>query len=151
MAVVDEIFAHALATPLKGALTYYARTYSYRDLAARIALARADLERQAIARDRVAVVYIRDMAWTWIIGLALRSLGVTTAPGRTPQDLDQLDLGIVTVVVAAGEAWPGLAEAAAQRGCPFVAANVFNDADAASVPAEALRRPAEGGRAATSC
>jgi acyl-coenzyme A synthetase/AMP-(fatty) acid ligase len=143
VAVVDEIFARALATPLKGALTYYGRTYSYRDLAARIALARADLERQAVARDRVAVVYIRDMAWTWIIGLALRSLGVTTAPGRTPEDLDQLDLGLVTVVVAPGETWPGLAEAAARRGCPFVVADGFNDDDAAAVPAEALRRTAD--------
>ena len=141
MAVVDEIFSHARMTPDRGALTWSGRTFSYRQLAAFIALARADLDRQALDRDHVAVLFVRNMVWTWIVGLALRSLGVTTAPGRTVQDLEQLDLGKVTVVVMSDETWPGLAEAAMRRGCPIVVAAVFGEVEASAVTDDALQRP----------
>ena len=139
---VDKIFAHARATPDRPALTYLDATDSYLALASRILEARAWFERHPVAADQVAVIYTTDMARGWIVGLALRSLGVNTVAGRLPGDLEQLGLGVLSVVVIEPEPWPGLGEAAARAGCPLI--TVPNDVwdDNGAVPPEAMQRPA---------
>jgi acyl-coenzyme A synthetase/AMP-(fatty) acid ligase len=140
--LVDKIFAHARATPDRLALTYLDATYSYLALASRILQARAWFERHPVAGDQVAVIYTTDMARGWIVGLALRSLGVNTVAGRLPGDLEQLGLDVLSVVVIEPEPWPGLGEAAARAGCPLI--TVPNDVwdDNGAVPPEAMQRPA---------
>ena len=136
MTLVDKIFAHARATPDRPALTYLDATYSYLALASRTLQARAWFERHPVAADQVAVIYTTDMARGWIVGLALRSLGVNTVAGRLPGDLEQLGLGVLSVVVIEPEPWPGLGEAAARAGCPLI--TVPNDVwdDNGAVPPE---------------
>ncbi|HEX4196840.1 MAG TPA: class I adenylate-forming enzyme family protein [Caulobacteraceae bacterium] len=117
--VVDRIFGFAARAPDKPALIVTgdgARTLTYREFAARIALMRGFLARQPLALDRVAVLCIADLAEVWIIGLALRGLGVTTLHFNSPDYIDRLGFDRPTVVAVAAESWPGLAEAAARGG-----------------------------------
>ena len=80
MAVVDEIFAHARLAPERPAVTFRGRTLSYRELAARIVLARAFFERQPLDPERPVILCIHHLMNAWIAGLALRGLGFTTVP-----------------------------------------------------------------------
>jgi acyl-coenzyme A synthetase/AMP-(fatty) acid ligase len=132
VAVVDSLFAHARGTPDKAALIHNGRAVSYLEFAARIAEMRRLLEAADIRRDRVAVLCIGVLPDVWIIGLALRSLGVTTVCGRSTSDIDRLGLGQVTVISTVAESWPGLAAAAERAGRPLILAP-------SSVGAAALR------------
>jgi acyl-coenzyme A synthetase/AMP-(fatty) acid ligase len=97
---------------------------SYQAFAARIMAARGFLEAQSIDRSRIAILCIHDVLSSWAIGLALRSLGVTTVNARSNEDIEQLGLGPATVVALTAEtgAWVGLAAAARQAGQPFIVA-----------------------------
>jgi acyl-coenzyme A synthetase/AMP-(fatty) acid ligase len=136
MAVVDSILAHARAAPDKAALTHNGRVFSYRELAARIARARSFLRGQGVGAERVAIICIRALPDAWSIGLALRSLGVTTVNGRSPEDVERLGLEAASVVSMAAEPWPGLAEAAARAGAPLALAprDLFAGAAEAATP-----------------
>lgn len=120
MAVVDSIFAHVRTAPHKPALIYNGRSVGYGDFAARIAAMGGFLNSRSIARDRVAMICANHLVDAWIIGLALRGLGVTTVHGRSAQDIGRLGLGDVSVVSAGAESWPGLGEATARAGWPLI-------------------------------
>ena len=115
MTLVDKIFAHARATPDRPALTYRGRTHGYHALANLILKARAWFEDQSMDRDKVAILYIQDMTHAWVVGLALRSLGIDTVSGRVPADLRQLDLDVLSVVMAGSDPWPDVAEVSHAR------------------------------------
>jgi non-ribosomal peptide synthetase component E (peptide arylation enzyme) len=83
MAVLESIFAYARSAPRRTALIANGCATSYHDFAASIVLVRRHLRAQAISRDRVAVMVVDNVADAWIIGLALRGLGVTTVNGRS--------------------------------------------------------------------
>lgn len=124
-AVVHSIFGFAARAPDKPALTvtgHGARTLTYREFAARIALMRGFLARQPLALDRVAVLCIADLAEVWIVGLALRGLGVTTLHCGSAGDIGRLGLARPTVVSLAAESWPGLAEAVERAGGSLILA-----------------------------
>lgn len=120
MAVVDSIFAHARTAPHKPALIYDGRSVGYGDFAARIAAMGGFLNSRSIARDRVAMICANHVVDAWIIGLALRGLGVTTVHGRSAQDIGWLWLGDVSLVSAGAESWPGMGEATARAGWPLI-------------------------------
>ncbi len=122
MAIVGDIFAHARATPDKAAVIFNGRPVSYRQFAAFVFLARVFFERQAIRRDRAAVLCVHNRFDGWIIGLALRGLGVTTVIVQSAEAIAMLGLGPVSLILLPTEAdaWSGLAAAAARAGGPLI-------------------------------
>ncbi len=114
MSVVDDIFAHARAAPERMAVTFGGAPISYRVFADRIARARAFFAGQDLDTARVAILFVNRLVDTWILGFALRELGVTTVQGRSIDDIELLALGAVTIVSSALETWPGLESAALQ-------------------------------------
>lgn len=112
----EAIFAHARAAPGRLAARQNGERLSYGDFAARIAAVRDALRGEAAAGRGVAVLCIHRPLDAWIVGLALRSLGVTTVHGRAVADLERLALGPVGVVTVEGESWPSLAAAAETSG-----------------------------------
>jgi acyl-coenzyme A synthetase/AMP-(fatty) acid ligase len=120
MAVLESIFAYARSAPRRTALIANGCATSYHDFAASIVLVRRHLRAQAISRDRVAVMVVDNVADAWIIGLALRGLGVTTVNGRSAADIARLGLAAVSVVSTAAESGPDLAAAAADAGAPLI-------------------------------
>ena len=132
MAVLESIFAHARSAPDKAALIANGQPLSYGAFAASIVLARRHLQAQAIDRERVAVLFTANLAQAWIVGLALRSLGVTNVSGRSSADIEGLGLDAVSVVSTASAAWPELTTTAADAGAPRI---VLPPDDYAAAPA----------------
>ena len=122
MTVVDSIFAHASATPDRVALVYNGEAFSYRSMAGCIAQAQAFLVRQPLRRECVAVLCINHLFDAWIIGLALRSLGVTTVSCGSIDVVEGLQLGPVNLITVDGAAWPDLAALATREGWPLILA-----------------------------
>lgn len=118
MAVLESIFTNALTAPKKTAVITDGRVIGYRAYAAAIVRMRRFMEAQAIDRDQVAILCVGELASGWIIGLALRSLGVTTVYARTLEDVERLGFAAFTVVSSDVEVWPGLAAMAARVGAP---------------------------------
>lgn len=130
MTEIDSIFAHARATPDRTALIFNGLTFSYRAFATRIDLARLELSSQALDRDRVAILCLNRALDAWIVGLALRDLGITTVHGRSVEDIERLGLPAVSVVRARTESWPGLDAAADRVGAPLILAPLTSDPSA---------------------
>jgi acyl-coenzyme A synthetase/AMP-(fatty) acid ligase len=120
MGVIDRIFAQARATPDKTAMVHDGQALSYAAFVACIVAVRRYAHAAGVARDRVAVLCIRDLAQAWIVGLALRSLGVTTLSVRTAGDLAALALPSPMVVGVTAEPWPDLDAAAAAIRAPLM-------------------------------
>lgn len=72
------IRAQALAQPLKPALIHDGGVWTYAQFAQAIAAARAHLSAQQLPSQGVVVLAIRNLAESWVQGIALRSLGLTT-------------------------------------------------------------------------
>ena len=83
----------------------------------------------------MAVLCIHAPLEAWIVGLALRGLGVTTVHGHAVEDIGRLGLGAVGVVSneVEAEAWPGLAQAATAAGAPVTLVPAANYLRAAAV------------------
>jgi acyl-coenzyme A synthetase/AMP-(fatty) acid ligase len=120
VAVVERIFEQAQAAPGKAALIYNDRPLTYDAFAASIALARRMLQDHGVDRRRVAVLAMPTMRDAWIVGLALRSLGVTTVHLKPGDGLAQLGLDAMSVVSTPSAAGAGLTEAAARAGAPVI-------------------------------
>jgi acyl-coenzyme A synthetase/AMP-(fatty) acid ligase len=141
MAVLESIITHARAAPSRTAVVHNGQALSYRRLAALILLARRHLEARGVGRkgdgdrDRLAVLCVHSLIDGWIIGQALRSLGVTTVNARSMGDIAGFGAsgsgrGPMTLISTPAEAaaWPGLDAAAARTtGRPpvLLAAEVF--------------------------
>lgn len=113
MGLVDSIFAHAKAGPQRTALVYNGRPLSYAGFASRIAGARAFLSGQGLKVGQYAALCLHGSLDGWIIGLALRSLGLTTVHARSAQDVAALGLAPLVLVSTDEEMWAGLDAAAA--------------------------------------
>ena len=150
MAVVDSIMARGRATPDKLAVLHNEQAFTYRAFAAHILAVRRFLEGRDIARDRIAILCTRHNLSTWIVGLALRSLGVDTANAISIEDVASLDCPGATVVSTAFEAhsWPGLEVAVVAAGHPFVLIplDIYADVEAIEIdPAAPASWPGQGG------
>lgn len=137
MGVIDRIFAQARDTPNKTAMVHDGEAMSYAVFMARIMAVRRFAEAAGVERDRVAVLCIGDIGRAWIVGLALRSLGITTLSIRTTDDLAALALPSLMLVGASVEATPALDAAAATIGASMlvVPADLMGDERAAETPA----------------
>ena len=101
--VLENLFAHARATPDKIALYYGPHSVSYRDFAFWIACARRFLDRQDLRPGSMAVLAIESLVDSWVLGLALRSMGLTTVSVKALDVLDDMaaeDVGCVVTSIA---------------------------------------------------
>jgi acyl-coenzyme A synthetase/AMP-(fatty) acid ligase len=111
------IFAWAQRAPDRTALIYNGRGYSYRDFAQRIALARGYFTRRGIGGEGYAVLALHNLLDSWVLSLALRSLGLTTLPVGSTAAVAKLALpNVRCVVTSPEEKWPLLDQHCAARG-----------------------------------
>jgi acyl-coenzyme A synthetase/AMP-(fatty) acid ligase len=120
MAVLESIFAQARSAPGRAALITNGGAIGYGAFAGAIVRIRRVIAAQRIDRARVAMVFVDGLAEAWIVGLALRSLGITTVIGRDASDLERLGLGAVSVVSTAAAGRPRVAAAAQRVGAPWI-------------------------------
>lgn len=97
--VIDKIMQLAREQPDKLAAVQDGRRYSYAELALWIARVRIHLQDEAIAGHGVAVLCIDRLLDAWVVGLALRSLGLTTIVAINADHIEQLQLPDIACVV----------------------------------------------------
>jgi acyl-coenzyme A synthetase/AMP-(fatty) acid ligase len=119
----------AMRTPGKPALIYNGRAYSYADFAALIARARGFFVRRGVAGPGIAILAVRNLMDFWVLSLAARSLGLTTAMVDTVGAVDALGLPEVRCVVSSRAVpWPGLVELCAARGWTMLPVSLDGEA-----------------------
>jgi acyl-coenzyme A synthetase/AMP-(fatty) acid ligase len=127
--ITERIFYWAKQTPYNTAVIQNGAHLSYRSFARSIAKARGYFIRQGFAGPGHAVLAIHSMKDFWILGLALRSLGLTTLAARSVAALNQFDLPDLRLVVTLrAEAWPELEGVCAARGLPLLSASLEGEA-----------------------
>lgn len=110
--VLEKIFEHARAAPGRRALDYGPRRISYGELASWVADAREFLGQHDVRGGGMAVLNVDSLVDSWVLGLALRSLGLTTFAVESLDAVDRLGLrDIVCIVASARESPPRPASA----------------------------------------
>jgi acyl-CoA synthetase (AMP-forming)/AMP-acid ligase II len=139
--LTDNIVAFARSTPDKAAFIHNGVPCSYAQFAARLAQAQRYLSRQLppdvrAAPSSVAVLLIENLAQAWVLGIALRSLGMTTIAVATAAEIGRLGLdGIRCVLTWAPENASGLPAQAAGSGWAWI--NVPSDLGAEPAASQA--------------
>src|SRR5208282_5251822 len=130
--LTTKIYTQARETPDKTAIVFNNRKLSYRFFAGLIEISRRYLAAQGLASEGVAVLPTGSMVNTWALGLAARSLGLTTLVVRSPDEIGGLGLPDIRCVVAvAGEHRPGLDRLCAASRWRFISVPKDIYADAA--------------------
>jgi acyl-coenzyme A synthetase/AMP-(fatty) acid ligase len=120
--IAQSIFDWARRTPEKTALIYNGHGVSYRGLADQISLATEYFARLGFIGPGYAVLAVRNLMETWILGLGLRALGFDTISVGSSKTFTQLRLpNIRCVVTSSLEHWPLLSRSCASRNVPLVA------------------------------
>jgi acyl-coenzyme A synthetase/AMP-(fatty) acid ligase len=101
--VIRRIYTHARDTPDRTAVLYDKEHVSYRQFANLIDTSRRHLADQGLPGDGIAVLAVASVLDSWILALALRSLGLTTIVLRVRDDIDRLGLRDIRCVVATDE------------------------------------------------
>src|SRR5208283_5250203 len=105
---ISNIFEQARQTPGKIAAVSNGVACNYGNFARFIEICRQYFAQQDLPVDSVAVIDVDSLFDAWMLGLALRSLGLTTFATRVPEELPQLGLrNISCVVTAEAENRPG--------------------------------------------
>jgi acyl-CoA synthetase (AMP-forming)/AMP-acid ligase II len=121
--IADAIFDWARRTPGRTAVEYNDVAWSYGDFARVIAEARGGFRQRGVEGGGIAAVAVANVRDSWVMILALRSLGVTVAPINAVEVITGLDApGLRWVVAGAAEHWPGLSEACADQGLELISA-----------------------------
>ena len=139
--VVSRIFEQARRTPGKIAVVYNGVPSSYADFARFIGVARQYFARENLPVDSTAVIDVESLLDAWILGLALRSLGLTTFAVKDAEDIHRLRASTIgCVVVMAAEPQPGLAAPSTAPSPRLI--RVPSDVRRAASPATAPELPA---------
>jgi acyl-coenzyme A synthetase/AMP-(fatty) acid ligase len=137
----DPITRQAATTPNKLALRHTTGDFTFADLAGRIAAAQRFFAGQHLSPRSVAATCVANLADGWVIGMALRTLGVTTMAIANPLDLTAHVITSVDVlVISSGELHAGLDQVRQVR-----VIRVPTDLSARARPAGASARPARPG------
>jgi acyl-CoA synthetase (AMP-forming)/AMP-acid ligase II len=121
MMLIQKIYMHAQNTPEKNAIVYNTTSISYRRLARAITAVRQYLSEQNFPNMGVAVLAVESRLHFWGLGLALRSLGLTTIVAPSLREIDRLRLpDIRCVVTTDAENRPDLVEFCAAMGWRLV-------------------------------
>ncbi|HUZ74764.1 MAG TPA: class I adenylate-forming enzyme family protein [Stellaceae bacterium] len=114
---IDAIYRHARSAPDRPAVVYNNIPLSYRRFVKLIDASRRYLLAQDLGSEGVAVVMIASILDAWILGLALRSLGLTTVVVRSPDQIAPLRLPNLRCVVTTEADRPAdIAAACAEAG-----------------------------------
>lgn len=106
--VVAKIYTHARQMPEKTAVIDFDHRLSYREFAYAISATRRYFSTR-LSDGGVAVLAITSRLDSWLVALALRSLGVTTVGVPSAEHLGQLGLPDIRCVVTLEiEHWPGV-------------------------------------------
>ncbi len=135
--VIEAIFAHARQALNRTAIVYDNKKLSYRYFARLIDASRRYLAAQGLGGEGVAVLPIGSLLDAWIVGLALRSLGLTTVVVHSPEEIDQLRLpDIRCIVTTEFEPHTDIAAACTASGRRYVSVPraAYADAAAGAVP-----------------
>jgi acyl-CoA synthetase (AMP-forming)/AMP-acid ligase II len=109
--IAPAIFDWARRTPERTAVEFNDAAWSYRTFAEAIAEARGQLRQQGIEGGGVAAVVVANLRDSWVLILALRSLGVTVAPVGSMEAFERLETpGLRWAVARSAESLPGLEE-----------------------------------------
>ena len=129
--ITQLIFDRARQTPDRTAMIYNGRPLSYSLFAQRIAIARGYFARQGYFGPSHVVLAVRNLMDVWILSLALRSLGLTTAPVRLAVGLDKLLAALpnVRVVTSPDESWPRLTGVCTKLGVPLLSVSLAGEPD----------------------
>ncbi len=100
LVLIKRIYQYAQTTPNKTALCYNGKSHSYAIFAGCIEHFRRRFIEQQVRAGTVAVLCIECLADAWVIGIALRSLGVTTISARNAEEIIGLGLPEIAYVVA---------------------------------------------------
>jgi len=126
--ITELIFDWAKRTPNRTAMIYNGYTLSYRSFARCIAGARRYFARQGYVGSGYAVLAIYNLMNFWILGLALRSLGLTTVALRFAAEVDRLAAeveklrlsNVRCVVTGSAESWSRLQGVCTELGVPLL-------------------------------
>ena len=114
---ISRIFEQARTTPDKTAVVYNGVSCDYARFARWIEGTRRYLAEQELASDAVGVVATRTPLDAWVLGLALRSVGITTVVPGNAKDIETAGLRNIGCVVTTADGHPlAAAEFAAARG-----------------------------------
>jgi acyl-CoA synthetase (AMP-forming)/AMP-acid ligase II len=105
--VIERIFQFAETTPDAVAIYRHGGRLTYREFAGAISSARTEFINRQITGSGIVGVAIWDLQKFWICCLALRSLGLTALPVRSPEVLSDLLVPGLKYVVGPAS-WPGL-------------------------------------------
>ena len=143
MMLTEKIQAHARAMPDKAAFVYNRVPCSYAEFALRLARAGQFFERQRLPASSVVVMCVENLAQAWVLGIALRSLGLTTMSVGHPAELTRIGIdNIGCLLTWAPENPPDLGLIAAQKACRWL--NVPADIDHPGAPPELAARGPDG-------
>lgn len=104
---IGKIFEKARQAPGKTAVIYNGVSCSYGFFAQCIETSRQYLAKQNLPADKVAVIDVQGLLDGWILGLALRSLGLTTFAAREDAEIAKLGAQRVGCVVTSMPAEAG--------------------------------------------
>jgi acyl-coenzyme A synthetase/AMP-(fatty) acid ligase len=145
--VVETIFRTAREAPGKLAMIFGEQRVSYGDFAGMIGAARRYLGALAPPFRGVAVLCLASLFDVWVLGLALRSLGVTTLAIRSLRDIPALALpDIGCMVVSELDGLAGAPDLAAEHGWRLISipAGAFAAGADRDAPARPLADPSGG-------
>jgi len=100
---VSGILQRARETPDAIAVVHNGVSCSYAHFARRIAASRQYLSQQQLPVGTIAIVDVQHMLDAWVVGFALRSLGMTTLAVGNAADIERLDVRNVGCVVTAAD------------------------------------------------
>ena len=109
MEAVEKIFEFARQTPDAWAMVHDLQPVTYRAFHRMITAMRRKLATYGLRPGGVVVVWIYSAKVSWVVNLALRTLGLTTVSIRGPGEFAGFNgLDIVAVVTSADEGYPAL-------------------------------------------
>jgi acyl-coenzyme A synthetase/AMP-(fatty) acid ligase len=97
--LLEKIQARARLDPGKTAFICNGVSRTYAEFGDDLAQASGFFARQQLPVASVAVLCIEDLAQVWVLGIALRHLGVTTVAVNTTEEIAGLELGNISCVV----------------------------------------------------
>ena len=144
--VISNIFEQARQTPGKIAAVSNGVACNYGNFARLIEVSRQYFAQQALPVDSVAVIDVDSLLDAWILGLALRSLGLTTCATKDAAEIAKLgiqNIGCIVTAEADNRPRPGHPSAAFPWRLIRVPANLKLSAMQGPVPAlpEAMAHP----------
>lgn len=129
MTTSQAIHEHALATPDKPAMIYGGTAVAYEALDRAIAAARGHFVARRMSGAGYVAIVDRNLLNGWVLGLALRDVGLTTIAVPSLEALDTLALPGLRGAVSADAGtpvgpWEDIERACARRGIPALAVSL---------------------------